>query len=61
MELIYKRLANLLSIKSIVTITSTAVFALLSIRGVISGGEFLSVFTMIAGFYFGTQAKKEDS
>lgn len=59
MELFKKRLANLLCIKSIVTLAATAVFAVLALRGDITGSEFLAVFTVIIGFYFGTQAAKE--
>ena len=49
---------RLVSIKSIVTLVLTAVFAYLSIVGVISGENFLSVFLIVIGFYFGTQAEK---
>ena len=54
-----KRVSNLLSIKSLVTLTMTAVFALLAVRGRISPQEFLTVYTVVIGFYFGTQATKE--
>ena len=60
MELLKKRLANLLTIKSLVTLIVTFVFAVLSMRGTISGEQFLTVFTVIIAFYFGTQAVKED-
>ena len=52
------RLANLLTVKSIVTIVLTAVFAVLALRGSISGTEFLTIFTVVIGFYFGTQTEK---
>ena len=52
------RLANLLTVKSIVTIVLTAVFSVLSLRGSISGTEFLTIFTTIIAFYFGTQTEK---
>lgn len=52
------RLANLLTVKSIVTITLTVVFAVLALRGTISGTEFLTIFTVVIGFYFGTQTEK---
>lgn len=58
MELLKKRLANLLAIKSIVTITLTAVFAFLSVMGQVTTEQFLTVFTVVVGFYFGTQAEK---
>lgn len=54
-----ERLANLLTVKSIMTLALTLVFCVLALCGTISGGEFLSIFTMIVGFYFGTQATKK--
>lgn len=60
MENIKKRLGNLLSVKSLVTITLTVVFAVLALRGDISGTEFLTIFTTVIGFYFGTQRVNED-
>ena len=60
MELLKKRLANLLCIKSLVTLVATAVFSVLALRGDITGSEFLAVFTVIIGFYFGTQAAKKE-
>ena len=62
MELLMKRLANLLTIKSLVTLTAAVVFGVLALRGDLSGDQFLTVFTVIVAFYFGTQSqKKEDS
>ena len=60
MENIKRRLGNLLSVKSLVTITLTVVFAVLALRGDISGTEFLTIFTVVIGFYFGTQRVNED-
>ena len=57
---ILKRLAKLIDVKSIVTFVLTGVFAYLSIIGVISGEQFLTVFTMVISFYFGTQAGKKE-
>jgi hypothetical protein len=61
MEQILSRAAKLLSVKSMVTILLTAVFAALSLRGSISGNEFLTVFSVVIAFYFGTQAKKDET
>lgn len=58
MDRIIKRLSNLLSVKSMVTIIATVVFALLSVRGDISSKDFMSIFIMIIGFYFGAQSQK---
>lgn len=53
------RLSKLLTIKSIVTLILTGVFAFLSVKGKIGSTEFLTIFTAIIGFYFGTQAEKK--
>lgn len=53
------RLANLLTVKSIVTVVLTAVFSALALRGTISGTEFLTIFTTVIAFYFGTQTEKK--
>ena len=58
MEQIKVRLANLISVKSIVTVALTAVFAVLSLRGEVTGQEFITVFSVIVAFYFGTQSQK---
>ena len=55
-----ERLNKLLTVKSIVTVALTAVFSVLAMRGTISGTEFLTIFTVVIGFYFGTQRAKED-
>ena len=59
MELVKKRLANLLCVKSLVTIILTVVFAYMTIKGGVSAEQFLTVFTVVIAFYFGTQATKE--
>ena len=52
------RLAKLIDVKSIVTIILTAVFSLLAVTGRVQSDQFLTVFTVIIAFYFGTQAQK---
>ena len=54
---IIKRAASLLSVKSIVTLVLTGVFAYLAIKKMISQ-EFMMVYTVIIAFYFGTQSQK---
>ena len=54
-----ERLARLLCVKSIVTIAMTAVFAYLSIIGVVAADQFMTVFSVVVAFYFGTQAEKK--
>ena len=54
-----ERLEKLLAVKSIVTLVLTGVFAYLAIVGKVSPVDFLTIFTVIVGFYFGTQKVKE--
>lgn len=57
-----EKIAKLCNVKSIVTITLTGVFSALALRETISGTEFLTIFTVVISFYFGTQhEKKSDS
>ena len=57
MEFIFKRLSPLLSVKSLVTLALTLVFAVLALRGQVSQ-EFMMVYTVVIAFYFGTQSQK---
>ena len=58
METIKNNLANLLKVKTIVTILLTIVFCVLALSSVITSADFLTVFTVVIAFYFGTQAEK---
>jgi hypothetical protein len=53
-------LVKLTKVKSIVTVLLTAVFCLLAWRGTVSGEQFVTIFTTVIAFYFGTQSKKEE-
>ena len=57
MELIKKRCANLLSVKSLVTLTLTVVFAYMAVTNQISQ-DFMTVYAVVIAFYFGTQSQK---
>lgn len=52
------KLAKFISVKSIITILLTAVFCILAMRGTISSEQFLTIFTTVTAFYFGTQHEK---
>jgi len=56
-EKLAKRAAALLSVKSIVTLTLTAVFAYLAITQQIAQ-DFMTVYAVVIAFYFGTQSQK---
>lgn len=52
------RLSNLLCVKSIVTLVLSAVFAYLAVTGRVSSRDFLTIFSVIIAFYFGTQSER---
>lgn len=56
-----ERLAKLMTVKSIVTIILTLVFAYLAVIGMVTAEQFLTVFTVVIAFYFGTQAEKRNN
>ena len=56
-----EKFAKLVNVKSIVTILATIVFCYMSIVGVLSSEQFMTVFTMIISFYFCTQNEKKNS
>lgn len=57
MNEIIKRLGTLLSVKSLVTLVLTVVFAVMALRGGISQ-DFMTIYAVIIAFYFGTQSQK---
>ena len=59
MKNIEKRLGALLSVKSIVTLTLTGVFAFLAVTNRISQ-DFMTVYAVVIAFYFGPQRVSED-
>ena len=52
------KLAKLIDVKSIVTLVMMAVFAGLAAKGTVTSDQFLTVFTTVIAFYFGTQHAK---
>lgn len=52
------KMKNLLTVKSIVTIVLTAIFAYLAVVGKISQ-DFMTVYAVVIAFYFGTQHEKD--
>lgn len=55
---ILKNFANLIKVKTIVTLIVTVVFAVLALRGDIESDNVMYVVTTIIAFYFGTQVEK---
>ena len=60
MNELIKRLCSLLTVKSLVTITLTIVFAVLAVTNSIAQ-DFMTIYAVIIAFYFGTQAQKVTS
>ena len=58
-ELLVQRLVRLLCVKSLVTLTLTVVFAVMACTGKINQ-DFMTVYTVIIAFYFGTQAERKN-
>ena len=56
-----RRICNLLTIKSLVTLVLTGCFAFLAIRGSVCEEVFISIYSAIIGFYYGTQRTKDES
>ena len=58
MKRIVENIANLIKVKTIVTMVVTAVFAVLALRGTISADNVMIIISMVVSFYFGTQHEK---
>lgn len=54
-----ERLAKLISVKSIVTLLLSILVMVLAIKGIISGSQIVTIYTVVIGFYFGTQSEKK--
>ena len=59
MKKILENMANLIKVKTIVTLTVVTVFAVQAFRGVISADNVMLVISMVISFYFGTQHEKK--
>ena len=56
---IFKNLANLIKVKTIVTLVVTAVFAALALGEKINADQVMIIVSMVVSFYFGTQHEKK--
>lgn len=54
-----KNLANLIKVKTIVTLVVILIFAVLALRGDITADNVMFVVTSVIAFYFGTQHEKK--
>ncbi len=61
MELILKNLANLVKVKTIVTMAVMVVFSYLALTGAITAENVMIVVSTVIAFYFGTQYDKQSN
>ena len=54
-----KNLANLIKVKTIVTLIVILVFAVLALRGDITPDNVMIIVSCVVSFYFGTQYEKK--
>jgi uncharacterized protein (DUF486 family) len=59
METLKKNLANLVKVKTFITLVVIAVFAVLALRGNITPDNVMVVVSTVIAFYFGTQYEKK--
>lgn len=55
-----KNIANLIKVKTLVTLVVIAVFAVLSLQGEITGENVMVVVSTVIAFYFGTVYEKKN-
>ncbi len=60
-ESLIDRLQKLMAVKSIVTLALTIVFCVLCLKGMVGPDQFMTVFTVVIAFYFGTQAERKNA
>lgn len=52
------KIAKLLNVKSIITLILTLVFCIMTLNDKVSTEQFMTVFTTVIAFYFGTQHQR---
>lgn len=57
---ILKNVANLIKVKTLVTLVVIGVFAVLALNGGISADNAMIIISMVVSFYFGTQHEKKE-
>lgn len=59
MKDILRNIANLIKVKTLVTLAVMVVFVVLSFNGKISADNAMIIISMVVSFYFGTQHEKQ--
>lgn len=60
MKELLTKVTKLIDVKSIMTLVLTGAFVSLVASKTVDGDKFMAIYTMIVGFYFGTQATKKE-
>lgn len=60
MEILKKNLANMVKVKTLVTIAVITVFSVLALRGDITPDNVMVIVSTVVAFYFGTQHEKKE-
>lgn len=50
--MILEKLAKLINVKTIITLLLAIVFSILTLSGVITGTDFMTIFVMVITYYF---------
>ena len=58
MQKLLENFANLIKVKTIVTLVVLTVFAVMALQGIVEAGDVMVVISMVISFYFGTQHEK---
>lgn len=56
--MIKERLADLIKVKTIVTMVVVAVFSVMALKGAITADNVMIILSTVISFYFGTQHEK---
>ena len=59
MNKLLENLAQLVKVKTIVTLAVTVIFGILALKGVITPDNVMVIVSMVVSFYFGTQHEKD--
>lgn len=58
MQTFIKNIADMIKVKTLVTLVVVGIFAVLALRGQISADNVMLTVSMVISFYFGTQHEK---
>lgn len=61
MNQLIKNLAELIKVKTLVTVVVVGIFGVLALRGAVSADNVMLTVSMVISFYFGTQHEKHSA